>query len=89
MRDFYRLYGGTDQLIGQEDIVTKANQLGSTDFSGLIKEHIEGPKPISLAPYLVFAGVLAEAGEDQLQFTHRKEKTDLQAAIWQGFLGGN
>jgi predicted metalloprotease with PDZ domain len=89
MRDFYRQYGGTDQLIGQEDIVTKANQLGSTDFSGLIKEHIEGPKPISLAPYLVFAGVSAEAVEDQLQFTHRKEKTDLQAAIWQGFLGGN
>ena len=26
MRDFYREYGGTEQLIGEEDIVTKANQ---------------------------------------------------------------
>ena len=89
MRDFYREYGGTERLIGEEDIVTKANQLGTTDFTGLMKEHIQGPSPISLAPYLKFAGISVETAEDQLQFSHVPEKTDLQAAIWQGFLGAN
>ncbi len=89
MRGFYREYGGTEQLIGQEDIVAKANQLGSTDFSGLMQEHIQGPKPISLAPYLKFAGVMVETSGGQLQLTHKSEKTDLQAAIWKGFLGAN
>ena len=89
MRDFYKQYGATDQLIRQDDIVTKANQLGLTDFTGLLREHIQGPAPISLAPYLKFAGVLADTTQGQLQLTHIPEKTGLQEAIWNGFLGAN
>ncbi|MEJ2585678.1 MAG: hypothetical protein P8Z38_11800 [Robiginitalea sp.] len=87
MRMFYKQYGGTETLIHQEDIVAGANRLGSTDFTGLMKEHILGPKPISLTPYLKYAGILADTGEGQLQFTHKTEKTPLEAAIWAGFLG--
>lgn len=89
MRAFYREFGGTENLIGQEDIVSKANQLGSTDFSDFIREHIQGPKPISLAPYLKFAGISVATAEGQLQLAHKPEKTALQAAIWEGFLGAN
>ena len=87
MRMFYEQYGGTDRLIGQDDILAKANQLGSTDFSGLMKEHILGPTPISLTPYLEFAGILIDTAEGQLQLTHKTKKNPLEAAIWEGFLG--
>ena len=89
MRSFYNRYGGTEQLIRQDDIVTQANQLGNTDFKGLMREHIQGSNPISLAPYLKFAGVLADTEGGQLQLTHIPEKTGLQQAIWEGFLGTN
>jgi len=88
MRSFYKQYGGTDRLIGQADILREANQLGTTDFSGLMKAHVQGPNPISLTPYLKFAGVQADTEEGQLQLTHIPEKTSLQQAIWTGFLGG-
>ena len=87
MRSFYRQYGGTEKLIGQGDILKAANQLGSTDFKGLMKTHIQGPEPISLAPYLKFAGISVDTAEGQLHLTHNPEKTALQTAIWEGFLG--
>jgi predicted metalloprotease with PDZ domain len=89
MRSFYKRFGGTEQLIRQDDILREANQLGTTDFSGLLEKHIQGASPISLAPYLKFAGVSAVTEGGQLQLTHIPEKTDLQEAIWTGFLGGN
>ena len=85
MRSFYRQYGGTEELIRQRDILKEANQLGSTDFAGLMKAHIQGSEPISLAPYLKFAGISVDTGEGQLQLTHYPEKTALQTAIWEGF----
>ena len=52
-----------------------------------MKEHILGPTPISLTPYLKFAGILVDTAEGQLQLTHKTKKTPLEAAIWEGFLG--
>jgi len=89
MRELYAQYGDTEKLIVQDDILKRANHLGTTDFTGFMQEHILGPLPISLQPYLKYAGVLVETSGDQLKLTHIVEKSHLQNAIWEGFLGGN
>ncbi len=89
MRSFYKAYGGTNRRIRQEDILAGVNQLGSTDFSGFFREHIQGPEPIALGPCMKFAGVRVQTDGGQLEFAHSSEKTPLQKAIWEGFLGGD
>ena len=89
MRELYTQYGQSDKLIVQEDIFKTASRLGATDFTGFMQEHILGPLPISLRPYLKYAGISVDTKEEQLELTHISEKSELQSSIWEGFLGGN
>ena len=89
MREFYTQYGQSDKLIVQEDIIKTTSRLGATDFTGFMQEHILGPLPISLRPYLKYAGISVDTKEQQLKLTHISEKSELQSSIWEGFLGGN
>ena len=89
MREFYTQFGQSDKLIVQEDIIKTTSRLGATDFTGFMQEHILGPLPISLRPYLKYAGISVDTKEQQLKLTHISEKSELQSSIWEGFLGGN
>lgn len=87
MRNFYKDFAGTDRTINQDDILAEANKLGTADFTDLMSDHVLGAQPISLTPYLKFAGIRAVTEGGQLQLIHIPEKTRLQEAIWDGFLG--
>jgi predicted metalloprotease with PDZ domain len=89
MREFYREYGGTDNTIGQETILTCANRLSAMDFGPFMEAHINGIEPLSLAPYLQRAGAIVDDSNKQLIISNKQDKTALQKAIWAGFLGEN
>ncbi|WP_445385516.1 M61 family metallopeptidase [Robiginitalea sp. IMCC44478] len=87
MRQFYNDYAGKSRTIDRTAIVSAANAWGRTDFSAFIQAHIEGVQPIDLQPYLKYAGVEVNTSDKQLTLTHMPEKTPMQAALWEGFLG--
>jgi predicted metalloprotease with PDZ domain len=89
MRGFYQEYGGKGKQIRQADILARANEIGKADFTRFMDVHIQGPEPISLSPYLEYAGVSVDTSGGQLKLTHVSEKSDMEAALWEGFLGGN
>ena len=88
MRNFYEVYGGTENTIDQDDILGEVNKLGNTDFEALLSDHILGTEPISLTPYLKYAGVNADDLDNQLKIHHIPDKSPLQKDMWNGFLGG-
>lgn len=89
MRGFYAAFGGTDKLIASRDILMSANQIGRTDFSALLGSGIEGTEPVPLSGYLEHAGVETDTETGHLILRHREGKSALEAAIWEGFLGGH
>ena len=89
MRGFYREFGGTRRTIDGEAILKAANRLANKDFSGFMEASLEGPRPISLKPYLIHAGISVDTAGGQLSLKHMPEKAPLQEALWEGFLGAN
>jgi len=87
MRYFYKEHGGTDSLIGKEDILLTANRIGITDFEDLLNACIEGTDPVPLSKYLFYAGVETETDSGHLVLRHKESKTAMETAIWKGFLG--
>ena len=87
MRQFYDDYAGKSGTIDRGAILSAANEWGETDFTTFIETHIEGVQPIDLQPYLRHAGIDVKISDKQLILSHMPEKTPLQAALWEGFLG--
>lgn len=87
MRYYYEYFAATDQLIDNTEILTRANQLGQTDFSYFFDTYIMGLAATPLKEYLTHAGVRVDTENKQLTLSHLAEKTVLQEQLWAGFLG--
>ena len=87
MRELYKEYGGSEQLITNEVLLKKITGYGFAGFDAFFEDHLEGTAVISLKPYLEHAGMEVSEEGEQLQFTPAEEPTELQKEIWNGFLG--
>jgi predicted metalloprotease with PDZ domain len=89
MQYFYQHFGGTEKTISNEEILSRLNEAGQTDFTTFMEQHIMGPLPVPIADHLTYAGVEVDTSNGHLSLIHQPDKTTLQKNIWAGFLGDN
>lgn len=87
MRALYRQNGGTNDYLSNDILVKGIQETGYEGFDAFFTNYLNGNKVISLAPHLDHAGIQVTDENKTLDFSHREEKTPLEASIWEGFLG--
>ncbi|MCH4824006.1 hypothetical protein ML462_12575 [Gramella lutea] len=87
MRYLFKEYAGTDQLIDNSTLKKHIMDLGFKEFDDFFDTYLSGTKTIHLDPYLKYAGAEVIQEGENLSINVREERSELQAEIWEGFLG--
>ncbi|WP_224488115.1 M61 family metallopeptidase [Robertkochia flava] len=87
MKDLFQNSVRNPVFYNNDDLIAKIQAYGFAAFPEFFENHLKGTEVISLAPYLKHAGVDVSTANGQLTIEHQPEKSEMEAAIWEGFLG--
>lgn len=87
MQSFYQIYGGTEKTYTTNDLLEKVNELGGMDLTSFFEKYIIGADEIKIEEYLQYAGFDIEKKDGNLIFKKKKNMSEFQKALMQGFYG--
>ncbi|WP_224485397.1 M61 family metallopeptidase [Robertkochia aurantiaca] len=89
MRDLYREYAGSRDLVTNDVIIERTKDLGFTGFDEFFNGYLNGTAHVPLLRYLSHAGLDVSTENQALILSLTQQITPLQEAIWNGFLGNH